>query len=223
MEINLEKYKKEGFIHIPNGIDKELLEYTRDLSVKMKYKYLLSSGKLRDSGTGVFWSGFEMASKLDSRLYKSYTSDIMYKLSSILLETSEPYLFNDQVVVKLPGDGVSFEPHFDNQYGPDPESSSLGKYKTVNISWVLHDMPTESGPLICLNKETNKWEEIIAKSGDIIAIDGNTLHGSNKNESIYLRGLYACVYSTEAIGSYHNNKNYPYPHFKGFYNERFIK
>lgn len=223
MVINFENYKEQGYIHIPNVINEDLLIYTRNLAVKMKYKYLHSFGKLRDSGTGVFWSGFEMASKLEPNLYKCYTSEIMFNFSKILLETEEPYLFNDQVVVKLPNEDFSFKPHYDNQFTPDPEQCKIGKYKTVNIAWILHDMTSESGAIICLNKKTNMWEEIIAKAGDIIAIEGNTMHFSNKNNSIYIRGLYACVYSTKPIGNYHINKDYPYPHFKGFYNEKFIK
>ena len=84
-------------------------------------------------------------------------------------------------------------------------------------------MPTETGPLICLNSKTGKYEEIIAQAGDIVAIEGNTLHGSNQNVSSNIRGLYACVYSTHPIGDYHNNPSYPYPNFKGFYNEKFPK
>ena len=219
----LQTYKEQGFIHLKNVIDKELLEYTRDLAIKMKYKYISSVGKPREWGTGVFWAGYEMASKLDSNLFSSYTSKIMYDLSSTFLETEEPYLFNDQVVVKLPGEGFAFEPHYDNQYGPNPTAAANGDYRTVNISWILNDMPTETGPLICLNSKTGKYEEIIAQAGDIVAIEGNTLHGSNQNVSSNIRGLYACVYSTDPIGDYHNNPNYPYPNFKGFYNEKFPK
>lgn len=219
----LQEFKEQGFVHLENVIDNGLLEYTRDLAIKMKAKYMHSVGKPRDWGTGKFWAGFEMASKLDPGLFKSYTSKTMYNLSSTLLETNEPYIFNDQIVVKLPGEGFKFEPHFDNQYGPDPKAAARGDYKTVNISWILNDMPSETGPLICLNKKTDKWEEIIAKAGDVVAIEGNTLHGSRKNISQNIRGLYACVYSTHPIGNYHNNPNYPYPNFKGFYNEKFPK
>ena len=217
----LQQFKEQGFIHLKNVIDNELLEHTRDLAIQMKYKYISSIGQPREWGTGVFWAGFEMASKLDPRLFSSYTSPIMYELSSILLETKEPYLFNDQVVVKLPGEGFTFEEHYDNQYGPDPQAAANKEYKTVNISWILNDMPTETGPLICKNLKTGIYEEIIAKAGDVVAIEGNTLHGSNQNISSNIRGLYACVYSTHPIGNYHNNPNYPYPNFKSFYNEKF--
>lgn len=219
----LEIYKKQGFIHLKGVIEKPLLEYTRELAIGMKLKYHSSVGQLRDWGTGVFWPGYEMASKLQPNLFSSYTSNLMYNLSSTLLETNQPYLFNDQVVVKMPGEGFTFEEHYDNQYGPDPQAAKEGKYKTVNISWILDDMPTESGPLICKNKNTGNYEELVAKAGDIVAIEGNTLHGSNLNTSNNIRGLYACVYSTHPIGNFHNNSNYPYPHFKGFYNEKFPK
>lgn len=219
----LETFKSKGFIHLRSVLDKDLLKYTRDLAVEMKYKYASSVGQLREWGTGVFWSGYEMASKLDERLYDSYTSPFMYELSSLLLETKEPYLFNDQIVVKLPGEGFAFEAHYDNQYGPDPTAAAEGKYKTVNISWILDDMPSETGPLICRNNQTGEYEELVAKAGDVVAIEGNTLHGSNLNTSNNIRGLYACVYSTHPIGDFHNNPNYLYPHFKGFYNEKFPK
>ena len=218
----LEIYKQTGYLHIKDAIEHKTLEQVRKLAVKLKYKYLMHSGKSREHGTGTFWKGFEMASKLEPELFQAYTVPTMYELSSLFLETREPYLFNDQIVVKLPGEGFEFEPHFDNQYGPNPEACKTGEIKTVNISWVLDDMPTESGPLICQNKKTGEWEEIVAKAGDVIAIEGNTLHGSRTNNSINIRGLYACVYSNKPIGDFYNNPDYPLPNFKGFYNKKFI-
>lgn len=218
----LETFKQTGYLHIENIINPNLLKITRNLSIGLKYRHLLDGGKPREHGTGVFWSGYEMASKLEPRLFKSYTDEGMYKLASSFLETEDVYLFNDQVVVKLPGEGLDFKPHFDNQYGPNPEACKTGEIKTVNISWVLDDMPSKSGPLMCLNKKTGEWDEIVAKAGDIVAIEGNTLHGSKINNSINVRGLYACVYSNTPIGNFHNNKNYPLPNFKGFYNEKFV-
>ena len=49
------------------------------------------------------------------------------------------------------------------------------------------------------------------KVGDIIIIEGNTLHSSTENKSDKIRALYACVYSTHAIGNFD----------KGYYNETF--
>ena len=46
---------------------------------------------------------------------------------------SKPYLFNDQVVVKLPNSGFVFEEHADNWYGPDPDGALEGKFKTINF------------------------------------------------------------------------------------------
>lgn len=219
----LQEFKENGYIHLTDVINPTLLKETLELSIKIKEKYSSYSGQPRDWGTGIFWSGFEMASKLDPKLFSSYTSEVMLNLSKELLETQEPYLYNDQVVIKNPKEPFTFEPHFDNQYGPDPNAALKGEFRTVNISWILTDMPTESGPLLCQSNKTGKWQEIQAKAGDVVAIDGNTVHASNLNNSDNIRALYACVYSTHPIGTYTNNPMYNYPNFKGFYNEKFTE
>jgi hypothetical protein len=63
----------------------------------------------------------------------------------------------------------------------------------------------------CLNIKTNEWEIIPAEAGDIIAIEGNTIHSSTLNTSENIRALYACVYSTHPIGNFQ----------KGYYNIKF--
>jgi len=209
--MSLERFKEQGFIHLENVIDPLLLAYTRELAINLKKKYQYFEGQPRHNGTGFFWKGLEMASTLDPNLYASYTDPTMYELAKTYLEVEEPFLFNDQVVVKLPNDNFGFPEHFDNQYGPDPQGALNGDFRTINFCQILTDTPLETGPLSCLNKKTNKWEVILAKAGDIIAIDGNTLHRSSTNISDKIRALYACVYSSHPIGDFQ----------KGFYNEKF--
>lgn len=208
MDTQLSEFKEKGFIHLKNVINPSELEITRKLAIELKIKYLMCEGQPRENGSGYFWKGLEMASTLNNRLYTRYTSDTMIELAKKYLEVEEPYLFNDQVVVKLPNEFFVFAPHFDNQYGINPEAALRGDFKTINFCQILTDSPIESGPLSCLNIKTNEWEIIPAKAGDIIAIEGNTIHSSTLNTSNNIRAIYACVYSTHPIGNFQ----------KGFYN-----
>ena len=208
---NLEKFKKQGYIHLKNVISKPLLAHTRYNAIALAKHYRQFEGQPRDNGSGIFWKGLEMASTLQPMLFESYTHKDMLHIARMYLEIDEPYLFNDQVVVKLPGDKFSFDPHFDNQYGPNPKGALKGEFKTINCCQILTNMPEETGPLSCFNVETNKYELLPAEAGDIVIIDGNTLHTSTENNSDKIRALYACVYSTHPIGNFD----------KGYYNEKF--
>jgi ectoine hydroxylase-related dioxygenase (phytanoyl-CoA dioxygenase family) len=210
MEDKINKFNKQGYIHLTGVIEPELLASTRYLSIELKNKYKKYEGKPRDNGSGVFWKGIEMASTLQPLLLESYTHPDMFEIAKTYLQVDEPYLFNDQVVVKLPNEEFTFSPHFDNQYGPDPEGALCLRFKTINCCQILTNMPLETGPLRCYNKETQQYDILPAKAGDIVVIDGNTLHSSTQNESDKIRALYACVYSTHPIGNfekgYHNIK-----------------
>ena len=209
--MDLNSFREKGFIHLKNVIEPSLLHLTRRLSINLKKKLQPFEGYPRDNGSGFYWKGLEMASTLDEKLYPIYTSPKMLELAQFFLETDEVYLFNDQVVVKLPNEEFEFKPHFDNQFGKDPEGALRGDFKTVNFCQILTNMPLETGPLSCLNRKTNEWEVIPAKAGDIIAIEGNTLHSSTTNTSDKIRALYACVYSNAPVGDF----------AKGYYNIKF--
>ena len=107
----------------------------------------------------------------------------------------------------------SFDPHWDNQFGPDPEGALKGEFKTINCCWILTNMPEETGPLSIKNTITDEYDLVPANAGDIVIIDGNTWHSSTENKSDKFRALYACVYSSKPIGNFQ----------KGYYNEEFIK
>jgi len=207
----LNTFLNQGYIHLKQVIPQELLKEVRTRSIQLKNKYKSFEGKPRHNGSGVFWKGLELASTLDPNLWKAYTSNFMLEIAKKYLQEEKIYLFNDQVVVKLPNEDFYFDPHCDNQFGPNPEGALKGEFKTINCCWILTNMPEETGPLSCFNKQTNEYELLPAQAGDIIIIEGNTLHSSTENKSDKIRALYACVYSTHAIGNFD----------KGYYNETF--
>tara|TARA_R100001377_G_scaffold77133_1_gene54290 strand:- start:2231 stop:2887 length:657 start_codon:yes stop_codon:yes gene_type:complete len=212
IEDKVNSFNEQGYIHLKDVIKPELLAHTRYQAISLKNYYKEFEGQPRDNGSGVFWKGLEMASTLQPLLYDSYTHPDMLQIAKTFLQVEEPYLFNDQVVVKLPNEEFTFDPHYDNQFGKDVKGALRGDFKTINCCQILTNMPKETGPLSCLNRKSNAWEVLPAQAGDIVIIDGNTLHSSTTNTSLKIRALYACVYSTHPIGDFD----------KGYYNEKFI-
>ena len=204
----LSEFKQKGYLHLKQVIPKEIVDETRFRAIQLSKKYKPLFGEPRHNGSGRFWKGFELASTLDPNMWKLYTAPFMLDIVKTYLETDTPYLFNDQVVVKLPNEEFSFPEHFDNQYGPDPEGALNGDFQTINFMWALTNVPKESGALEIKNKETGNWDLVEAEAGDIIAIDGNTYHRSGHNQTDKIRAMYACVYSTKQMN------------FEGFHNRR---
>mgnify|MGYP003684302525 FL=1 len=210
-EDKVSKFNKQGYIHLKGIINSQLLSFTRYHSIELKKYYKQFEGQPRDNGSGTYWKGLEMASTLNPLLFEAYTDSTMLEIAKSFLQVDEPYLYNDQVVVKLPGDDLHFEPHYDNQYCKDPEAALRGEFKTINCCQILTDMPEETGPLSCFNNQTQQYDLLPANAGDIIVIDGNTLHSSTINRSNKIRALYACVYSSHSIGNFQS----------GFYVQKF--
>ena len=206
------EHKEKGFYHLKNVIPDYVVLDLRERLVNLKLKYAEREGEPRHNGTGMFWKGLELASTLDPNLWQYYKSEFMLDIAQRFLDTDIPYLFNDQAVVKLPDEEFFFPPHTDNKFGPDPEGALRGEFSTINCCMILVDSPKEAGGISCFNKVTQEYEFIDTKAGDIIVIDGNTLHKSEVNNITDPRPLYACVYSTHPIGN----------HDKGYYNEKFI-
>ena len=200
-KLNVELFNKQGYLHIKDVIPSSALSACRQVCIELKKKYVKKLGEPRKWGTGKVWRGLEMASKLDEKLIAFYLHPFMQQIVAPLFGTAEIYCFNDQVVVKLPGEDFGFNEHNDNQYGPNPLAAAKGEFKTINFMWVLTNQTKESGPISCQNVETGEWEEIIAQAGDLIAIDGNTVHRSSQNTSEKVRAIYACVYSNKPIGN----------------------
>ena len=76
---------------------------------------------------------------------------------------------------------------------------------------VLDDFTKENGAIKVYNEG---WLTLYPEKGDILLVEGNTLHSSEKNISDYPRRAYLCVYSNKSIGKDFQN---------GFYYERFKK
>ena len=182
-----------------------MLKLARRESINLKRNKVSELGKDREWGTGSYRRGIEMASKLNESLMMCYISPFMQQIVPVFLETQKIWLFDDQVIVKLPNEDYTIPGHYDNQYGPDPEGALNGDYQIINFMWVLTNSSKESGALEIKNNKTGEWDLIESKASDIIAIDGNTLYRSSRNTSNKSNAIYACIFSNKQLI------------FKGFY------
>ena len=220
---HLEEYKTYGYTVVENFLTPEELKIAQWETLKLKrwLNIYNMKGKPRDAGTGRYWEGVECAGLLSPELMKLYTSKKQYETAKLFLETDDVYLFNDEVVVKMPQEEFEFMLHTDNDWGPDPQAAKRGDYKSVNINWMLDDMTKKNGPVKFMNKRTKRFESPLPKAGDVIIFDGNVLHASQRNMSDKVRRCWATIYTNKNIGYFFENKKYPLPLFKGFYTERF--
>ena len=208
---HLDEYKTVGYTIIENFLTPEELRTAQWETLKLKrwlniYKM---EGKPRSVGTGEYWKAIECAGTMSPKLMELYTSKKQYDTATVFLETDEIYLFNDEVVVKYPNDNWEFMVHTDNEWGPDPDAAKRGDYKSVNICWMLDDMTRDNGAMRFFSNK--KIDTPLAKAGDVVVFDGNTVHASTANKSDKIRRCWATVYTTKNIGNFE----------KGFYTERF--
>jgi ectoine hydroxylase-related dioxygenase (phytanoyl-CoA dioxygenase family) len=187
------QYNTRGWVQLTNILSEEEVHIVKTIGEQMRI----------DVSKYSTWKGISCASKFDETLYKMYTNNTMYKLSRDILG-EVVYLFNDQVVIKLPNDTLDFVAHYDNQYGPNSD----GTIHTVNICWILDDFTEDNGGLDVKNQDDGEWVKLYPKRGDVVAINGNTYHRSGTNRTNKSRGLYACVYSEQPIqlDGFYNNK-----------------
>jgi len=194
MGIMNRQYKTKGWTHLKDVLPYEVTDTVKRIGERMRI----------DVSKYSTWKGISCASKFDETLYSLYTSDTMLRLSQDILGDTV-YLFNDQIVIKLPNDTLDFVAHYDNQYGPNSD----GTIHTVNLCWILDDFTDANGGLDVKNQDDGEWVKLYPKRGDIVAINGNTYHRSGKNKTNESRGLYACVYTESPI------------HLDGFYTNKF--
>tara|TARA_R100001244_G_scaffold124052_1_gene93857 strand:- start:646 stop:1359 length:714 start_codon:yes stop_codon:yes gene_type:complete len=199
MKLNNKLFKKQGYIHIENVIPIDMLKLSRRESINLKRNKISEIGNEREWGSGIYWGGIEMASKLSEDLMMCYIHPFMQQIVPVFLETQDIWLFDDQVVVKLPNEDFTSPEHCDNQYGPDPEGALNGDFQTINFMWILTNCNKESGALEIKNNKTGKWDLIEAKAGDMIAVDGNTLHRSSKNTTDKPCAIFACIFSSKQL------------------------
>jgi hypothetical protein len=191
-------YREKGWVHIENFL------IPRDVS-GLRYHGGQVAGLIRDTkdlgspcvyGSLTHWNGVGCASMYDKVLWGLYTAPFMYDLATTLLETDEPYLFNDQLVWKYRDDEFGFQWHTDNStaFRDNPIQDH-----TVNCLIFAHDVTEGNGGLTIMNKDNHKEVTIFPKAGDVVCIDGNTYHASGVNTSGSVRGAYACVYADNMV------------------------
>lgn len=215
--IDVEKFKEEGYIVIPKLMPNHMIAKCKNICLSIKQSLVdINNVKKFDSQV------IQVASFISPELFSYYTSEFMYDIATTLLETDIIYLFNDQIVVKLPNEKSEFQPHTDNQYGPNNDLALQNKFKTITCAWILDDFTNENGPVSILNKKTNEWDTPLPKKGDIVVWDGNTLHKSSFNLSDTERVVWLCVYSTQDLTSIKPILSDSF-NSKSFYCERFEK
>ena len=85
MKINKKVFDKQGYLLIKNIIPSDTLATTRKLAINLKKDKISEIGKPREWGTGTYWRGLEMASKLEKRLLSSYLHPFMRKSCSYII------------------------------------------------------------------------------------------------------------------------------------------
>lgn len=180
----LKKFKDQGWIHIESAIPFILVSELRERAIKWRNWVDDKVGQPAKKGPLVHWRGLGCAGAYDKYLMNFYTSNLMHEYAKALLNTQEVWLYNDQIVVKLPHDNFEFKTHTDN------ETEGIN---SVNCCVILDDFTEENGGLV-VDENT-----LYPKAGDIVAIHGDTPHSSKPNISDSPRCLYACVYSDSKI------------------------
>lgn len=202
-------YPTKGWVHIPNAVPQEHIEMLREVGLQLRYKMDDLAGTPAKRGPEFYTEGdhkiVPCASSLDDRLMEVYRSQYMYEIVSRLFPADKFYLFNDQIVYKLPNDNMGFIWHYDNQFGNAHQRGA----RTMNCMIIIDDINEENGGLLLQDRDNSKERSIFPKAGDIVIVDGNTYHASADNIGDTPRGLYACVYATKPL------------HFQNYYNEQF--
>lgn len=198
----------KGWVTIPGIVPDHHVELLRDRGIRLREWVESMKGLSANHGPFQYCDLpiVPCAATIDGSLWEVYRSDYMWDVANTLLGTN-PYIFNDQMVYKLPNDRMEFGWHTDNQFG---NANQIGA-RTINCSIIIDDFTPDNGALTVRNADNNKIVDLYPKSGDIIAIDGNCEHSSGKNNTNQPRGLYACVYSDKAL------------HFEQYYNNYFEK
>lgn len=187
--MDLDYYRKHGWLHIPNAVPKEHLDKLRTIGLEMRRSVGKHFGSSPTRNQHLKWNGIVCASNYNQELLEVYKSKYMRDIAVALLETDEIRTFNDQIVYKLPFDGLRFKEHFDNALLPD-----TGKQlRTVNLSIILDDFTEENGAIYVRDGD-GLWHKIFPKAGSIVCFEGYTVHRSPVNKGKEPRGLYACVY-----------------------------
>ena len=184
-----ELYKKQGWLHIQEAIPLHIISELRERAIQWRHWVEDKIGQPSKFGGPIHWNGLGCAGIYDDYLLDFYKSNTMVNIAKELLVTDNVWMYNDQIVVKLPSDNFHFESHTDNSVGGN---SNKGK-NTINLCVILDDFTDENGTLQIRDTK------VYPNAGDIVGIHGDTPHQSEPNKSDKPRCLYACVYSDEKI------------------------
>ena len=207
-----EQFDRTGYTHFKKVIPETDVKTVRNIGLSMKNTILEDNllEKPKSFGAPVYSRSIDMSSRLDDTLVSLYTSPWLVKIAKLLLGQETIYLFNDQIVIKLPNEDFLFPEHTDNWFGPDPAGALAGTFKSITCCWVLDDMTEFNGPVSILNKETNEWITPMAEAGDMLVWNGNTPHKSGINMSGSPRCVWLQIYSTSNIAEMKNVNASPY-------------
>lgn len=183
----LDHYRLKGWCNLKSALLPKDITNLKYYGGKVVKEYLDAHGGKPK------WRGVHTASMYDKHLWYFYTSGMMLDIAQNLLETQTPWLFNDQLVWKMPESGFGFAPHTDNNTGVRIWN------KTINCLVILDDINIENGGLMVRNRDNGNWVSPTLKQGDILCIDGDTEHASGENLSDKTRSTYACVYSKDKL------------------------
>ena len=241
IEENIKEFYQKGYTILSSIIPKEYLDIARKEVILLDlWRWDNNIEGDKDFGNGIWWKGFDMATKFSPKLMELYKSSFMYELATSFHKTQDIYFFNDEIVTKYPNERNKFFLHTDNEFGPIPEEAQNGDYRMINFYWMLDDVGPDSG-VICLQDinepreieeckylddwETppgNKWEEAYCKAGDLLVFNGNTLHYSKTNNTDKVRRAWATQYTTKPIGNLpYLNEKHPNDKYVGFYSDKF--
>jgi hypothetical protein len=182
-------YKENGWVHLHQKVEDSIADELRTRSIALRNWVETKEGTPAEYGPDFHWKGLGCAGMYDDYLLEFYKSNTMVDIAKDLLGTKDVWMYNDQVVVKLPNDNFGFEEHTDNSVADNPHA---GK-NTINLCVILDDFTDENGTLQVRDKK------IYPKVGDIVGIHGDTPHQSQPNKSDKPRCLYACVYTDEKL------------------------
>lgn len=188
------EFKSQGWVHIKSAIPFILVVELSKRAVKWRDWVDDKVGQPAKKGPPVHWRGLGCAGAYDEYLMNFYRSDLMHEYAKALLDTQKVWLYNDQIVVKLPHDNFEFKTHTDN------ETEGIN---SVNCCVILDHFTEQNGGLVV------DGNTLYPNAGDIVAIHGDTPHSSKPNISDFPRSLYACVYADSKI------------HFQNYYRTPF--
>ena len=180
--------------HRKNIMNKNDIVQMREISLRAKDVVVNNNGKEKPLGSETYWKGLDMASEdsnmsLSDRDYLKMisTSEIYSKIAFEFLD--DVYLFNDQLVTKMPNEDFDFKPHQDSGF----KSSFIGTdFDNLTIMIILDDFTKQNGTIECYDED---WKTLYPKSGDVVILNGTTLHRSSKNKSELPRSTYILHYT----------------------------